>query len=108
MHQGLANAVTTTTGRRSGSGKIVMEPYEELVKLWGGNSASKSLTFEVSSSSITNNIPNSNASPTNSYASSTSCSSSKSFPSRASENEAQHDSSSGYVPWILMQKVRNF
>ena len=47
--------------------------------------------------SISNNIPNSNTSPVNSCASSTSCSS-KSSQFTASEKKVQHDSSSGYVP----------
>ena len=69
-----------TTGRRSGSGKIVMEFYEELVKLWGGSPATKSLTFGVNSNSIRSNIPNSNTSSVGSCVSSTPCSS-KSSPS---------------------------
>ena len=40
-----------------GSGKIVMEFYEELVNLWGGSPATKSLTFGVSLNSISNNTP---------------------------------------------------
>ena len=98
IRQNFANAVTT--GRRSGSGNTVMEFYEELVKLWGGSPATKSLTFGVSSNSISNNIPStssSNTSPVNSCASPTSCSL-KSSPSLASENEVQHDSPSGYIP----------
>ena len=73
IRQNLANAVTS--GRRSGSEKIVMEFYEKLVKLWGGSPATTSLTFGVSSNSISNNIPSSsssNTSPVNSCTSSTS------------------------------------
>ena len=54
----------------------------------------------VSSNSISNNIPSTssrNTSPVTSYASTTSCSL-KSCPSPASENEVQHNSSSGYIP----------
>ena len=54
----------------------------------------------VSSNSISNNIPSTssrNTSPVTSYASTTSCSL-KSCPSLASENEVQHNSSSGYIP----------
>ena len=93
--QNFANAVTTR--RRSGSGKLVMEFYEKLVKLWGGSPVNKTLTFGVTANSISNNIPNSNTSPVNSCTSSTSCSS-KSSALPASENEVQHDSPSGYVP----------
>ena len=100
ISQNFANAITT--GRRSGSRKIVMEFYEELVKLWGGSPTTKSLTFGVSLNSISNNIPStsgSNTSPVdvNSCTSSTSCSL-KSSPSPASENEVQHGSSSGHIP----------
>ena len=94
IRQNFTNAVTTS--RQSGSGKIVMEFHEELVKLWGRSPATKSLTLGISLNSVSSNIPNNNTSPVNSYASSTPCSS-KSSPSPASENEVQHDSSSGYV-----------
>ena len=76
---------------------IKKDSDEELVKLWGGSPTSYSLTFGVSSNSVSSNIPNSNTSPINSCASSASCSS-KSSPSPASENEVHHNSSSGYVP----------
>ena len=99
IRQNFVNAVTT--GWRSGwSGEIVKEFYEDLIKLWGGSPVTKSLTFGISSNSISNNIPStssSNTSPVNSCASSTSCSL-KSSPSPVSENEVQHDSSSGYIP----------
>ena len=71
--QRFVNAVTTS--QRSGSGKIAMEFYEELVKSWGGSTATKSLTFGVNSNSIRSNIPNSNTLPVDSCASSTPCSS---------------------------------
>lgn len=39
-----------TSGRRSGSGKIVLEFYDELVKIWGGSPATEPLPFGVQSS----------------------------------------------------------
>jgi hypothetical protein len=36
-----------TNGRRSGSGKIVFEFYDELVVIWGGSAATKPLEFGV-------------------------------------------------------------
>ena len=98
IRQTFTSAVTAG-GQRSGSGKIVMGFYKELVKLWDGSPATKSLTFCVSSNSISNNIPNtssSNTSLVNSGASSTSCAL-KLSSSPAIENEVQHDSSNGYI-----------
>ena len=39
-----------TTGTRIGSGQIVMESYDEMVKTWGGSSSTKPLSFGAESS----------------------------------------------------------
>ena len=45
-----------TTGRRSGSGQIVMEYYDDLVKLWGGSLASEPLSCGCSTSEVNYNV----------------------------------------------------
>ncbi|CAB4002587.1 Hypothetical predicted protein [Paramuricea clavata] len=45
IRQNFSQAVTN--GRRSGSGKIVFEFYDELVVIWGGSAATKPLEFGV-------------------------------------------------------------
>ena len=45
IRQSFSNAVTT--GRRSGSGKIVFEHYDRLVSLWGGSAGTEPLSFGV-------------------------------------------------------------
>lgn len=40
-------SLAVTSGRRSGSGKIVFEFYDELVVIWGGSAATRPLEFGV-------------------------------------------------------------
>ena len=47
IRQNFSQAVTN--GRRSGSGKIVFEHYDELIVIWGGSAATKPLEFGVTS-----------------------------------------------------------
>ena len=47
IRQNFSQAVTN--GRRSGSGKIVFEHYDELLVIWGGSGATKPLEFRVTS-----------------------------------------------------------
>ncbi|CAB3996480.1 Hypothetical predicted protein, partial [Paramuricea clavata] len=45
-----------TSGRRSGSGKVVfIEFYDDLTKLWGGSPSTEPLTFGVDLQNINNN-----------------------------------------------------
>ena len=37
--------IAVTTGRRSGSGKIVLDFYDELVKIWGGSPATEAINL---------------------------------------------------------------
>ena len=48
LRQKFSNAVTT--GSRSGSGKLVMEFYDVMVKIWGGSPSTEPLSFGVESS----------------------------------------------------------
>ena len=48
LRQKFSNAVTT--GSRSGSGKLVMEFYDVMVKIWGGSPSTEPLSFGVQSS----------------------------------------------------------
>ncbi|PFX13472.1 hypothetical protein AWC38_SpisGene22439 [Stylophora pistillata] len=48
LRQKFCNAVTT--GSRSGSGKLVMEFYDVIVKIWGGSPSTEPLSFGVQSS----------------------------------------------------------
>ena len=50
IRQNFATAVTT--GSRSGSGKIVMEHYEQLKSSWGGSPSTEPLDFGVNTNSI--------------------------------------------------------
>ena len=54
LRQKFSEAVTT--GRRSGSGQIVMEHYDDLVKLWGGSPASEPLSYGCSTSEVNCNL----------------------------------------------------
>ena len=45
-----------TKGRRSGSGQIVIEHYDDLVKLWGGSPASEPLSYGCSTSEVNCNV----------------------------------------------------
>ena len=54
LRQKFSEAVTT--GRRSGSGQIVMEHYDDLVKLWGGSPASQPLCYGCSTSEVNYNV----------------------------------------------------
>ena len=47
-------SIAVTTGRRSGSGKIVMQYYDELVKIWGGSPATAPLSCGTSTEAINN------------------------------------------------------
>ena len=54
LRQKFSEAVTT--GTRSGSGQIVMEHYDDLVKLWGGSPASEPLSYGCSTSEVNCNV----------------------------------------------------
>ena len=56
IRQDYSKAVTT--GRRSGSGKVVLEFYDDLSMLWGGSPATEPLPFGLDSQSINNNKEN--------------------------------------------------
>ena len=47
-------SAAVTSGRRSGSGKIVLEYYDELLKIWDGCPAAEPLPFGTSSSEVNN------------------------------------------------------
>lgn len=49
IRQSFSKAVIS--GSRSGSGKLVFEHYDSLIKIWGGSANSKPLPFGLSSSS---------------------------------------------------------
>ena len=51
IRQNFAKAVTA--GTRSGSGRIVYEFYDDLITIWGGSTASKPLSFGISSAMLT-------------------------------------------------------
>ena len=55
IKKGYSHLKEKFSGRRSGSGKIVLEFYDDLVKLWGGSPATESLTCGISSEDI--NLP---------------------------------------------------
>eukprot|EP00794_Sanderia_malayensis_P020754 gene20754-22780_t len=46
-----------TSGQRSGSGKIVLEFYDQLVQLWGGSPATEPLPSGVSTHGIDKGLP---------------------------------------------------
>ena len=54
IRQSFSKAVTT--GSRSGSGKLVLEHYDQLVQIWGGSPATEPLTFGTSTDQV-NNAP---------------------------------------------------
>ena len=54
IRQNFSKAVTT--GSRSGSGKIVLEHYDQLVQIWGGSPATEPLIFGTSADEV-NNAP---------------------------------------------------
>ena len=45
-------SIAVTTGRRSGSGKIILDFYDELVKIWGGSPATEPLSCGTSTEAI--------------------------------------------------------
>lgn len=51
IRQGFSKAIIS--GSRSGSGKLVYEHYDSLVKIWGGSATCQPLPFGISSSSNT-------------------------------------------------------
>lgn len=53
IRQNFSKAVTA--GSRSGSGKIVLEFYDQLVKIWGGSAATKPLSFGINTDEVNNN-----------------------------------------------------
>jgi hypothetical protein len=53
IRQNFSKAVTT--GSRSGSGKIVLEHYDQLVQIWGGSPATKPLAFGTSTDEVNSN-----------------------------------------------------
>ena len=69
IRQSFSKAVTT--GSRSGSGKIVLEHFDQLVQIWGGSPATESLTFGTNTDEVNNkddaqntNIMNTENNPT--------------------------------------------
>ena len=59
IRQNFSTAVTT--GSRSGSGKIVLEHFEELKLIWGGSPATKPLSIGISSDMVNNDSTNSSS-----------------------------------------------
>lgn len=51
-------SVAVTTGRRSGSGKIVLEFYDQLVQIWGGTPATQPLSFGANTEEINGGVNN--------------------------------------------------
>ena len=69
IRQSFSKAVTT--GSRSGSGKIVLEHFDQLVRIWGGSPATEPLTFGTNTDEVNNkddcqntNIMNTENNPT--------------------------------------------
>ena len=60
IRQSFSKAVTT--GSRSGSGKIVLEHFDQLVQIWGGSPATEPLTFGTNTDEVNNkdDAPNTN------------------------------------------------
>ena len=55
IRQNFSKAVTT--GKRSGSGKLVYEFYDELVRIWGGYPSTEPLTCGIDSESLAHDQP---------------------------------------------------
>ena len=47
-------SIAITSGRRSGSGKVVLQFYDELVKIWGGSPATEPLSCGTSTETVNN------------------------------------------------------
>jgi hypothetical protein len=47
-------SVAVTTGRRSGSGKVILEFYDELVQIWGCSPATQPLSCGISTDQVNN------------------------------------------------------
>jgi hypothetical protein len=45
-------SIAITSGRRSGSGKVVLELYDELVQIWGGSPATEPLSCGTSTETV--------------------------------------------------------
>lgn len=54
IRQNFSTAVTT--GRRSGSGKIILDFYDELVQIWGGSPSTQPLSCGTSTQQINNTV----------------------------------------------------
>ena len=54
IRQSFSQAVIN--GKRSGSGKIVYEFYDELIKIWGGAAATKPLSFGVNTETLNDDL----------------------------------------------------
>ena len=72
MRQKFSEAVAT--GRRSGSGQITIDYYDELVKICGGSPASEPLSYGTSTTCVNDNINSDNFSDNTTSSSSNSLS----------------------------------
>ena len=57
IRQNFSKAVTT--GKRSGSGKLIYEFYDELVHIWGGYPSTEPLTYGIDTESLAHEQPSS-------------------------------------------------
>ena len=56
-------SIAVTTGRRSGSGKVVLDFYDELVQIWGGSPTTQPLSCGTSTDQVNNTVTASSATP---------------------------------------------
>ena len=75
-----------TTGRRSSSGQITIDYYNELVKIWGGSPASEPLSYGTSTTCVNHNIKSDNVPDNTSSSSSNSLSNNTPYNYRHSSN----------------------